>query len=161
MVYHDGRLLSLSEGDKPCEHSKQFFKVATWMCSHTCFNSISKVCWCSHSFTFVMNVYKTYGAFCEKALASASWVSSSLFVPKNVTLRDQKMASVTIYLSRWLYFLSHIDHLLVLSFVVDAVRVLEDGDLETIGRLDYEKKLNHNFTAHPKIDPDTGFFLPL
>ncbi|BBN17239.1 carotenoid 9,10(9',10')-cleavage dioxygenase 1 [Marchantia polymorpha subsp. ruderalis] len=37
-----------------------------------------------------------------------------------------------------------------------AVRVLEDGDLETIGRLDYEKKLNHNFTAHPKIDPDTG-----
>ncbi|KAL3682185.1 hypothetical protein R1sor_000207 [Riccia sorocarpa] len=37
-----------------------------------------------------------------------------------------------------------------------AVRLLEEGDLETIGRVDYEKKLNHSFTAHPKIDPDTG-----
>ncbi|KAL2611010.1 hypothetical protein R1flu_022702 [Riccia fluitans] len=37
-----------------------------------------------------------------------------------------------------------------------AVRILEEGDLETVGRLDYEKELNHNFTAHPKIDPDSG-----
>ncbi|CAM6088223.1 unnamed protein product [Calypogeia fissa] len=37
-----------------------------------------------------------------------------------------------------------------------VIRVLEDGDLETISRHDYNKKLNHSFTAHPKIDPDTG-----
>ncbi|CAM6085521.1 unnamed protein product [Calypogeia fissa] len=37
-----------------------------------------------------------------------------------------------------------------------VMRVLEDGDFETVSRLDYEKKLDHCFTAHPKIDPVTG-----
>ncbi|KAG6406276.1 hypothetical protein SASPL_133876 [Salvia splendens] len=37
-----------------------------------------------------------------------------------------------------------------------AIKVLEDGDLETIGLLDYDKKLSHSFTAHPKVDPFTG-----
>ncbi|CAK9212803.1 unnamed protein product [Sphagnum troendelagicum] len=37
-----------------------------------------------------------------------------------------------------------------------AIRVLEDGDLETIGQEDYGGKLTNNFTAHPKIDPVTG-----
>jgi carotenoid cleavage dioxygenase-like enzyme len=37
-----------------------------------------------------------------------------------------------------------------------VLRVLEDGDIETASRLDYDKKLNHAFTAHPKIDPKTG-----
>lgn len=37
-----------------------------------------------------------------------------------------------------------------------AVRVLEDGDLETAALLDYDKKLDHTFTAHPKLDPVTG-----
>ncbi|KAJ7569398.1 hypothetical protein O6H91_01G076300 [Diphasiastrum complanatum] len=37
-----------------------------------------------------------------------------------------------------------------------VVKLLEDGDLETVGRLDYEKNLNHPFTAHPKVDPVTG-----
>lgn len=37
-----------------------------------------------------------------------------------------------------------------------AIRVLEDGDLQTIGYLDYEKRLSHPFTAHPKVDPVTG-----
>ncbi|XP_078436385.1 carotenoid 9,10(9',10')-cleavage dioxygenase-like [Wolffia australiana] len=36
-----------------------------------------------------------------------------------------------------------------------VVRVLEDGDLQTIGLLDYDKRLVHNFTAHPKVDPFT------
>jgi carotenoid cleavage dioxygenase-like enzyme len=36
------------------------------------------------------------------------------------------------------------------------VQMHDDGDLETIGRYDYDQKLNHAFTAHPKIDPDTG-----
>ncbi|KAI5073067.1 hypothetical protein GOP47_0011080 [Adiantum capillus-veneris] len=37
-----------------------------------------------------------------------------------------------------------------------AIRVLEDGDLQTLGFLDYEKRLTHPFTAHPKVDPVTG-----
>nr|UBZ25138.1 carotenoid cleavage dioxygenase 2L [Crocus sativus] len=36
-----------------------------------------------------------------------------------------------------------------------VVKVLEDGDLQTLGILDYDKKLSHPFTAHPKIDPLT------
>ncbi|XP_031395854.1 carotenoid 9,10(9',10')-cleavage dioxygenase-like [Punica granatum] len=37
-----------------------------------------------------------------------------------------------------------------------VVKILENGDLQTIGMLDYEKRLGHSFTAHPKIDPFTG-----
>ncbi|XP_057524031.1 carotenoid 9,10(9',10')-cleavage dioxygenase [Amaranthus tricolor] len=37
-----------------------------------------------------------------------------------------------------------------------VLRVLEDGDLQTLGLLDYDKRLNHSFTAHPKVDPFTG-----
>ncbi|KAL2468947.1 Carotenoid 9 [Forsythia ovata] len=37
-----------------------------------------------------------------------------------------------------------------------AIKVLEDGDLQTIGMLDYDKRLTHTFTAHPKVDPITG-----
>ncbi|CAM6128740.1 unnamed protein product [Calypogeia fissa] len=37
-----------------------------------------------------------------------------------------------------------------------VMRVLEDGDFETVSRLDYDKTLDHYFTAHPKIDPVTG-----
>lgn len=38
----------------------------------------------------------------------------------------------------------------------DVVKVLEDGDLQTLGLLDYDKRLAHSFTAHPKVDPFTG-----
>ncbi|KAI4383001.1 hypothetical protein MLD38_008887 [Melastoma candidum] len=37
-----------------------------------------------------------------------------------------------------------------------VLKVLEDGDLQTIGMLDYDKRLQHSFTAHPKVDPFTG-----
>jgi len=37
-----------------------------------------------------------------------------------------------------------------------VVKVLEDGDLQTLGMLDYDKRLAHSFTAHPKVDPFTG-----
>ncbi|KAM0937650.1 putative carotenoid oxygenase [Dioscorea sansibarensis] len=36
-----------------------------------------------------------------------------------------------------------------------VVKVLEDGDLQTLGLLDYDKRLAHAFTAHPKVDPFT------
>lgn len=39
---------------------------------------------------------------------------------------------------------------------VDVLKVLEDGDLQTVGLLDYDKRLTHSFTAHPKVDPFTG-----
>ncbi|GMN53613.1 hypothetical protein TIFTF001_022745 [Ficus carica] len=38
----------------------------------------------------------------------------------------------------------------------DVLKVLEDGDLQTLGMLDYDKRLEHSFTAHPKVDPFTG-----
>ncbi|EEF44631.1 9-cis-epoxycarotenoid dioxygenase, putative [Ricinus communis] len=38
----------------------------------------------------------------------------------------------------------------------DVVKVMEDGDLQTVGLLDYDKRLKHSFTAHPKVDPFTG-----
>ncbi|XP_047315751.1 carotenoid 9,10(9',10')-cleavage dioxygenase 1 [Impatiens glandulifera] len=37
-----------------------------------------------------------------------------------------------------------------------VLKVLEDGDLQTVGLLDYDKRLSHSFTAHPKVDPFTG-----
>uniref|UniRef100_A0A803NDM1 carotenoid 9,10-dioxygenase n=1 Tax=Chenopodium quinoa TaxID=63459 RepID=A0A803NDM1_CHEQI len=37
-----------------------------------------------------------------------------------------------------------------------VIRVLEDGDLQTLGMLDYDKRLTHSITAHPKVDPSTG-----
>ncbi|XP_031396017.1 carotenoid 9,10(9',10')-cleavage dioxygenase-like isoform X2 [Punica granatum] len=38
-----------------------------------------------------------------------------------------------------------------------VVKILENGDLQTLGLLDYDdKRLGHSFTAHPKIDPFTG-----
>ncbi|WCJ18409.1 9-cis-epoxycarotenoid dioxygenase chloroplastic [Euphorbia peplus] len=37
-----------------------------------------------------------------------------------------------------------------------VVKVMEDGDLQTVGLLDYDKRLKHSFTAHPKVDPITG-----
>ncbi|KAI3934974.1 hypothetical protein MKW98_009893 [Papaver atlanticum] len=37
-----------------------------------------------------------------------------------------------------------------------VLRILEDGDLQTVGMFDYDKQLEHSFTAHPKIDSFTG-----
>jgi carotenoid cleavage dioxygenase-like enzyme len=37
-----------------------------------------------------------------------------------------------------------------------ALRVLCNGVIETLGRVDYNGKLKHAFTAHPKLDPVTG-----
>ncbi|XP_062115359.1 carotenoid 9,10(9',10')-cleavage dioxygenase 1-like [Humulus lupulus] len=37
-----------------------------------------------------------------------------------------------------------------------VLKVLEDGDLQTLGMLDYDKRLAHTFTAHPKVDHFTG-----
>ena len=39
---------------------------------------------------------------------------------------------------------------------LDVLKVLEDGDIQTLGMLDYDKRLEHSFTAHPKVDPFTG-----
>ncbi|KAF2588022.1 hypothetical protein F2Q70_00041351 [Brassica cretica] len=37
-----------------------------------------------------------------------------------------------------------------------VIKVLEDGDLQTLGMTEYDKRLTHSFTAHPKVDPVTG-----
>nr|CAB07784.1 hypothetical protein [Malus domestica] len=37
-----------------------------------------------------------------------------------------------------------------------SLRLTSNGDIETLGRHDFDGKLSMNMTAHPKIDPDTG-----
>ncbi|KAJ4890653.1 hypothetical protein Rs2_30401 [Raphanus sativus] len=37
-----------------------------------------------------------------------------------------------------------------------VIKVLEGGDLQTLGMIDYDKRLTHSFSAHPKVDPVTG-----
>ncbi|KAI3934975.1 hypothetical protein MKW98_009894 [Papaver atlanticum] len=37
-----------------------------------------------------------------------------------------------------------------------VLKILEDGDLKTLGMLDFDRRLKHPFTAHPKIDSFTG-----
>ncbi|KAM1102905.1 hypothetical protein ACFX19_011677 [Malus domestica] len=37
-----------------------------------------------------------------------------------------------------------------------SLRLTSNGDIETLGRYDFDGKLSMNMTAHPKIDPDTG-----
>ena len=36
------------------------------------------------------------------------------------------------------------------------VKALCDGAVETLGRVRYDGKVKHPFTAHPKVDPETG-----
>ena len=36
------------------------------------------------------------------------------------------------------------------------VRIMCDGLIQTLGRVTYGGKVDHPFTAHPKIDPKTG-----
>ncbi|KAK6162990.1 hypothetical protein DH2020_002831 [Rehmannia glutinosa] len=61
---------------------------------------------------------------------------------------------ITVYMEQLRAKLKVLD--LTYGFATDAIKVLEDGDLETIGMLDYDKRLSHSFTAHPKVDPVTG-----
>ncbi len=39
--------------------------------------------------------------------------------------------------------------------LADAIKVLEDGDFKTMGRVNYGSPIDY-LTAHPKIDPVTG-----
>ncbi|KAK4798290.1 hypothetical protein SAY86_030616 [Trapa natans] len=47
-------------------------------------------------------------------------------------------------------------HVHLANSEADVIKILDDGDLQTLGILDYDRRLGHSFTAHPKIDPVTG-----
>ncbi len=36
------------------------------------------------------------------------------------------------------------------------IKVLCNGIVDTLGRVTFGGKVNHPFTAHPKVDPKTG-----
>ena len=36
------------------------------------------------------------------------------------------------------------------------IKVLCNGIVDTLGRMTFEGRVNHPFTAHPKVDPKTG-----
>lgn len=55
-----------------------------------------------------------------------------------------------------LVFHHHRLYALVENAAPYAVRLLQDGVMQTLGAESYDGRLKHAFTAHPKIDPVTG-----
>ena len=55
----------------------------------------------------------------------------------------------------------HHDRLLALTEggVPYLLRLEEDGTVQSMGAYTFEGDLDHNFTAHPKVDPKTGEML--
>ncbi|KAF3638690.1 hypothetical protein FXO38_23118 [Capsicum annuum] len=49
-----------------------------------------------------------------------------------------------------------VSNIIMKSILIDVVKVLKDGDLQTIGMLDYNKRLQHFFTSHLKVDSVTA-----
>lgn len=123
LVYHHGKLMALSEADKPC---KLIF-------SHH-FN-------CQEAYMF---------HFFPPSLVSLltpphdEIVGLFIFLQEIIEKSNIIIACIC-YGTQILLWLSE-----------DVLKVLEDGDLQTLGLLDYDKRLTHSFTAHPKVDPFTG-----
>lgn len=42
------------------------------------------------------------------------------------------------------------------SMFLPQAQVLCNGVIESLGRVEFEGKIDHAFTAHPKLDTDTG-----
>lgn len=100
-------------------------------------------------FPLLPNVFSSFNgltASATRGAISAARVFSGLYNPANGI--GNANTSLAFFGDR-LYALGESD-------LPYAVRVTSDGDIETLGRKDFDGKLFMSMTAHPKIDPDTG-----
>uniref|UniRef100_A0A2P2Q3M1 Uncharacterized protein n=1 Tax=Rhizophora mucronata TaxID=61149 RepID=A0A2P2Q3M1_RHIMU len=85
-------------------------------------------------------------ASAARGALSAARILSGQFNPANgIGLANTSLA----YFGNRLYALGESD-------LPYAVRLTSNGDIETVGRHDFDGKLFMSMTAHPKIDPDTN-----
>lgn len=100
-------------------------------------------------FPLLPNVFSGFNgltASATRGAISAARVASGLYNPANGI--GNANTSLAFFGDR-LYALAESD-------LPYAVRLTADGDVETVGRNDFNGELFMSMTAHPKIDPDTG-----
>nr|ABY60886.1 carotenoid cleavage dioxygenase 4 [Rosa x damascena] len=100
-------------------------------------------------FPLLPNVFSGFNgltASATRGALSAARVASGLYNPANGI--GNANTSLAFFGDR-LYALAESD-------LPYAVRLTADGDVETVGRNDFNGELFISMTAHPKIDPDTG-----
>lgn len=71
-------------------------------------------------------------------------------------MRETNLVRSFFFFLCWIIIQHSNGYLMAQLYLLDVLEVLEDGDLQTLGLLDYDKRLKHAFTAHPKVDPITG-----
>nr|AKT74335.1 carotenoid cleavage dioxygenase 4 [Rosa rugosa] len=100
-------------------------------------------------FPLLPNVFSGFNgltASATRGALSAARVASGLYNPANGI--GNANTSLAFFGDR-LYALAESD-------LPYAVRMTADGDVDTVGRNDFNGELFMSMTAHPKIDPDTG-----
>ncbi|KAM5566742.1 putative carotenoid cleavage dioxygenase 4, chloroplastic [Rosa sericea] len=100
-------------------------------------------------FPLLPNVFSGFNgltASATRGALSAARVASGLYNPANGI--GNANTSLAFFGDR-LYALAESD-------LPYAVRLTADGDVETVGRNDFNGEMFMSMTAHPKIDPDTG-----
>ncbi|QCD91246.1 9-cis-epoxycarotenoid dioxygenase [Vigna unguiculata] len=100
-------------------------------------------------FPLIPNVFSGFNSLVASAARgslTAARVATGQFNPSNgIGLANTSLA----FFGNRLFALGESD----LPYTVNVTR---NGDVETIGRYDFNGKLTFSMTAHPKIDPDTG-----
>ncbi|KAM3380870.1 hypothetical protein P3S68_006443 [Capsicum galapagoense] len=103
-------------------------------------------------------VIKAYHIFMEHVKRKVCHATLDLQVKSNLTQTLEATTNLSSELSANTTMIYHHEKLLAL-YEGDkpyVVKVLEDGDLQTLGMLGYDKRLQHSFTAYPKVDPVTS-----
>lgn len=92
------------------------------------------------------NLFAGFRCFAGSAAVAIARVLTGQFDPVNgISLANTSVA----------FFGGHL-YALAESDLPYAVRLTADGDIETVGRWDFDGNLSTSMTAHPKIDPSTG-----
>ncbi|KAL6001761.1 putative carotenoid cleavage dioxygenase 4, chloroplastic [Asimina triloba] len=94
---------------------------------------------------FFSGFYTLPGAATRGALAAARLLTGQFNLTAGFGLANTSL----VYFGKRLYALGESD-------LPYAVRVTEEGDVQTMGRCDFQGKLSMGMTAHPKVDAQTG-----